>query len=485
MERAVDHFANLAANNASEPKRLLADLDALQRVHRWATEHGRWDQAIAMGRPVGNALALSGRWRSWEAVLDRTLEAARISGNRAAEGWALNELGARALGLGHDDVARTSLETALRIRESIGDRLGADITRHNLSHLIAPPAISQHDDGGDGQTRPDGGRSIFRTIFTSIVLIGTLAALVFGAITIFGSELERLFGSDDGGVIAGQDDDLTPSPTPIETNATATPEPTRTPTPVATPTRTPPATPEPTRPPVTVPVITLHPESLEIYEGDVAEFYTDARGDPRPTVQWQVSQDSGRTWQDLTGETDTRLEFISDILDDGNLYRSVFRTEAGSATSRSAELRVIPLPPEAPEITDSAGSGDDITIFWESFDETVTGFIVQRSFDESPFVSIAQLPADEYSYNDTDLEEGYEVVSYRVAAFNEGGQSDFSEPWSVSSPLSPNQQGEGPIVTEVIPPDVPSSIELIPEPPGVLDIILTPTPTQETEIILR
>lgn len=72
----------------------------------------RWDGAISLGRLLDAPLALDGRWSTWRSALAHVAEAARHTGDGPALGWALNELGARALCLEQYDEARHSLEEA-------------------------------------------------------------------------------------------------------------------------------------------------------------------------------------------------------------------------------------------------------------------------------------------------------------------------------------------------------------------------------------
>ncbi len=90
-----------------------------------------------------SVLALSGRWGLWQEALEAGVRAAQAQYDRKAEAWAFHQLGTRAMGLGAGDAARKLLESALQIRESIGDEIGAAFTRHNLNVLggaaILPP----------------------------------------------------------------------------------------------------------------------------------------------------------------------------------------------------------------------------------------------------------------------------------------------------------------------------------------------------------
>jgi len=138
-ERALAHFTSWAESQQPSPGSVAEVAEAILRTLEWATTKGRWPEVLRLGYTVERALALSSRWGAWERVLQWMLQGARAAGNRAGEAWALHQLGTRALCLGDQAVARGSLSQALRLRESLGDRAGATVTRHNLD-LLAPPA---------------------------------------------------------------------------------------------------------------------------------------------------------------------------------------------------------------------------------------------------------------------------------------------------------------------------------------------------------
>jgi hypothetical protein len=140
-ERALAHFATWAEGHQSAPDRLLEEADAVLQVVGWGGGAGRWAEVLRLGRAVEGALVLGRRWGAWAQVLQWVLQAARALGDRAAEAWTLHQLGSRALCLGRAEEARASFSQALRMREAIGDRAGAAVTRHNLNLLPgAPPA---------------------------------------------------------------------------------------------------------------------------------------------------------------------------------------------------------------------------------------------------------------------------------------------------------------------------------------------------------
>jgi|GEM_PF-1481357 len=137
-EGALVYFAQWAAQQ-QEAETLAASAEAIMAALSWGVKAGRWRQVWQLGHLLEGALALSGRWAAWEQVLGWMLGAARALGEQGLEGWALHQLGTRALCLGDKTAARAALTKALRLREMLGDEPGAAVTRHNLNLLLAPP----------------------------------------------------------------------------------------------------------------------------------------------------------------------------------------------------------------------------------------------------------------------------------------------------------------------------------------------------------
>jgi tetratricopeptide (TPR) repeat protein len=133
--RALEHFAGWASE--ADAGQLQEDAEALVSALRWGAAHDRWPEVLVLASALDGPLTLSGRWGSWQVAAAAALEAARAEEGRAAEGWALNQLGVRAACRGETDQAREYLEQALRIREEIEDADGATLTRHNLGVLTA------------------------------------------------------------------------------------------------------------------------------------------------------------------------------------------------------------------------------------------------------------------------------------------------------------------------------------------------------------
>lgn len=108
-----------------------------------------------------------------------------------------------------------------------------------------------------------------------------------------------------------------------------------------------------------VPVtFTTQPTSLNITPGSNATFTAAATGNPTPTLQWQVSTDTGATWNDLantapySGVTTGTLTITSATLAmNGYQYHCVGSNVAGPVASNAATLTVTNEQPVAPQIS--------------------------------------------------------------------------------------------------------------------------------------
>ncbi|HEX3510029.1 MAG TPA: immunoglobulin domain-containing protein [Solirubrobacteraceae bacterium] len=89
------------------------------------------------------------------------------------------------------------------------------------------------------------------------------------------------------------------------------------------------------------PVVTKQPSSSTVLEGQAANFEAAASGSPAPTVQWEVSSDTGATWTAISGATSPKLTIAGvSTSESGNEYRAVFTNVAGQATTEAATLTV-------------------------------------------------------------------------------------------------------------------------------------------------
>jgi hypothetical protein len=142
VNRAITYFTAWAERNRRSPVILLEEAEALLRVQQDAAEARRWGEVLRLGRLLEGALVIGGRWGAWAITLDHCLAAAKATGDRSAEAWALHEIGTRAVCLGETGRARALLGQAVKLRESIPDDAAAAASRQNLVFVAAPVSTS-------------------------------------------------------------------------------------------------------------------------------------------------------------------------------------------------------------------------------------------------------------------------------------------------------------------------------------------------------
>ena len=132
MPGVVEQLARSYEGSTDRVSDVVDDLELILAAAEWASEAGCWAEMVRLARAVDGPLALSRQWGAWEKVLRHALEAARAAGDEVSEGWALHQLGTRALGLGDQGSATHHLRSAVALRERLGDQPGAAVSRHNL-----------------------------------------------------------------------------------------------------------------------------------------------------------------------------------------------------------------------------------------------------------------------------------------------------------------------------------------------------------------
>lgn len=174
-ERALAYFAGWVEMSPAASASLLQEMGAMRRLLAWAVEAKHWPEALRLARAIEGGLSLNGRWDAWGEVLHHALQAAENLGDRSAKAWVWHQLGTRALCLDDYATARTTLSRALRVRETLGDFAGAEVTRHNLGLLMGPPPQSP------SSPPPSGG-----TAGTPWPLFGLLGSLIILLLILIG-----------------------------------------------------------------------------------------------------------------------------------------------------------------------------------------------------------------------------------------------------------------------------------------------------------
>jgi hypothetical protein len=124
----------------------------------------------------------------------------------------------------------------------------------------------------------------------------------------------------------------------------------------------------------------MQPESVLVNAGSNVSFTTAATGTPAPTVQWQQSADSGLTWNNIAGATNTTYSLNGVTQGQNGMgYRAVFTNANGSRITHSASLGInaapqitlspvsIPLaqPGDLVEFTSSASGAPEPAPMWQ------------------------------------------------------------------------------------------------------------------------
>ena len=205
----------------------------------WAMRTNDLRLALRLGRALDPFLTLRGLWDTWRDVLGMLLDAARRSGNRAAEAFALHQIGTREVGVGNPQRALDFLRQALRIRQALGDTIGMAYTQHNIDLLIGPPPPPRNNQPEPEPPSPVTAGGTVLLVFSSLSFLAVLTLALL-----------RLFWSPTPPPLPVITPTLTtPTNTPIiwpTDTSTGTPTATSTTTLTPTPTPTSSSTPTPT-----------------------------------------------------------------------------------------------------------------------------------------------------------------------------------------------------------------------------------------------
>ncbi len=135
---------------------------------------------------------------------------------------------------------------------------------------------------------------------------------------------------------------------------------------------------------------------------------------------------------DTTSYTDGTVE-------DGKTYYYRVKAVNGageSGYSNEARVRVpeCSVPPNAPSnLTATVVSSSEVDLFWKDNSDNEDGFKIERKVSGGTYETVATVGADKITYRDSGLTKGV-VYYYRVKAFNDKGDSDYSNEVSVKIP---------------------------------------------------
>ncbi len=146
---ALPRLASWSEQHRANAEALLLNSEVLQRATDWAANHAQWPEVLRLVHALEPTLSASGRWMTWEKLLDLAARASEALGDSASRAWALHQLGSRAICQGERESANNFLQQALALRVELGDHWGAALTRHNLD-LLRPPVLP----GGSSAPQP-------------------------------------------------------------------------------------------------------------------------------------------------------------------------------------------------------------------------------------------------------------------------------------------------------------------------------------------
>ncbi len=251
----------------------------------WAMEAGRWPEALELCRGVEGAVIAARQWGLWRVTLLHAVSAARQLNDPAALGWALHELGTRALCREEYGEAGELLRQALAARQAARDTEGARRTRENLRVLAR---LTSHGMGP----------------WWKALLVLAAAALLGLAV------LSQQLGARPAGTTTptpGISVPITPTPT-LSMSKTPTPTPSMSKTPTPTPSMS--KTPTPTPLVSSTATLTARPSIASIRPDSGP-----AKGGTPVTIGGSgFLGATGATWTDLgTGQTTrTAVNVVSD-----------------------------------------------------------------------------------------------------------------------------------------------------------------------------
>jgi titin len=147
----------------------------------------------------------------------------------------------------------------------------------------------------------------------------------------------------------------------------------------------------------------------------------------------------GVTFTDLTTVAADTFAYVDTTVIAGGTYSyqvAAFNAGGPSAFSNIASATIPgPQAPAAPsELVADLQDTPFIDLAWLDNSADETGFMIERSTDGVNFSPLASVVANVTAYNDTAVFGGY-TYTYRVAAFNANGTSDYVVSNSVAVPV--------------------------------------------------
>lgn len=189
--RAASYYAEMVLHHHDEPEWLMRELPGIVQAIRTLQADDKPGPAVALARIIHPLLVTRGRWQTWNDVLASILQIAQSGGDRVLQAWALHERGTRAALLGDHEAATADLDQALRMRVDFADKIGAEVSRHNLAFLgvleqlaernaANPTAAAQQDQAPEARVSPRVwavGITLLVLIVAGLMILGRVASI--------------------------------------------------------------------------------------------------------------------------------------------------------------------------------------------------------------------------------------------------------------------------------------------------------------------
>lgn len=183
LDNAIAYFKNWISQQREISQNLIKESDAILQLLESTVEAGRWSDVLYLGKEIEGAIATTGQWDTWNQVLQWLIQASRVTGEKEVEAFALHQMGTRSLCLSEASEAQNYLTQALKLRENLGDTVGANASSHNLGLLKllpigndAPPQSeeksSSEENSGNGSSKLLSG--LKRIVFVGSILVGSV-----------------------------------------------------------------------------------------------------------------------------------------------------------------------------------------------------------------------------------------------------------------------------------------------------------------------
>ncbi|QKW21571.1 ATP-binding protein [Kitasatospora sp. NA04385] len=162
---AAEHLSWWVGHASVSTRQVAAEAEVIVAVLLAERDADRPEEVLRLARAAAPALALSLRWGAWERALQLGLEAARMLGANAEQGWFHHELGVYALCSGSPQRAVAELEAAIALRAAAGEQRGAAGARRMLDLIrLEETAALTAGSGSEPARRPRSIRAIVQVV---------------------------------------------------------------------------------------------------------------------------------------------------------------------------------------------------------------------------------------------------------------------------------------------------------------------------------